>query len=73
MKIEKENVRIDKIVNLLKNSEDDGTFIDSLYDLYLFIGITKGVDDIRNARGATLQEFAKEREALYESYSRRFG
>jgi len=73
MKNVKEDVQIDKIINLLKKSEDDGTFLDSLYDLYFFISITKGVDDIRNARGATLQEFAKEREALYESYSRRFG
>ena len=73
MKIEKENVNLDKIVDLLKNSEDDGTFLDSLYDLYFFIGITKGVDDIRNGRGMTLEEFNKEREALYESYSRKFG
>lgn len=73
MKIEKENVNLDKIVDLLKNSEDDGTFLDSLYDLYFFIGITKGVDDIRNGKGMTLEEFNKEREALYESYSRKFG
>jgi len=73
MKIQKEDIQLDTIVNLLKNSEDDGTFLDSLYDLYLFIGITKGVDDIRNGRGITLEEFNKEREALYESYNRRFG
>lgn len=73
MNIEKEDIKLDKIVDLLKNSEDDGTFLDSLYDLYFFINITKGVDDIRNGRGTTLEEFKKEREALYESYNRRFG
>jgi len=38
-----------------------------LYDLYLLIGIAKGIDDIKNGRGITLEEFDKEREALYES------
>lgn len=73
MNIEKEDIKLDKIVDLLKNSEDDGTFLDSLYDLYFFIGITKGVDDIRNGRGVTLEEFNKEMEALHESYNRRLG
>jgi len=73
MNIEKEDIKLDKIVDLLKNSEDDGTFLDSLYDLYFFINITKGVDDIRNGKGTPLEEFKKEREALYESYNRRFG
>ncbi len=73
MKIEKENIDFDKIVDLLKKSEDDGTFLDSLYDLYFFIGITKGIDDIRNGRGISLDDFLKEREAIYESCNRRFG
>lgn len=73
MSIQKEDIKIEKIVNLLKNSEDDGTFYGALYDLYLFIGIAKGIDDIRNGRGVTLEEFNKERIALYESYSRKFG
>ena len=30
MNIEKEDIKLDKIVDLLKNSEDDGTFLDSL-------------------------------------------
>lgn len=68
---EKETFPMEKIINLLKNSEDDGTFLDSLYDLYFFIGIAKGLDDARNGRGITLEEFDKEMEAKYESYSRR--
>lgn len=74
MKIEKENVKIDSICELLRKCKvDDGTFSESLYNLYLFIGITKSVDDIRNGRGMTLEDFNREREAFRESYGRRFG
>lgn len=74
MSIPKENIEIEKIVELLKKAPtDDGTFYSALYDLYIFIGISKGVDDIRNGRGMTLEEFNREMEALYESNSRRFG
>jgi len=69
----KEDIQMEKIIELLKKSEDDGTFYGTIYNLYVLIGIVKGVDDIRNGRGVTLEEFNKEREALYESYSRRFG
>ena len=51
----------------------DGTFYGCLYDLYVFIGIVKGVSDINNGNGITLEELEKEREALYENYSRNFG
>lgn len=74
MKIEKEDVKIDSICELLRKCKvDDGTFSESLYNLYLFIGITKSVDDIRNGRGMTLEDFNREREVFRESYSRRFG
>lgn len=74
MEIEKEDVKIDSICELLKNCKvDDGTFSDSLYNLCLFIGITKGVDDIRNGRGITLEEFKKESAERRARYSRRFG
>lgn len=73
MSIPKEDIPMEKIVDLLKKSEDDGTFYGIIYNLYVLIGIAKGVDDIRNGRGITLEEFNKEREALYESYNRRFG
>lgn len=68
---DKETFPMEKIVDLLKNSEDDGTFLDALYNLYFFIGIAKGLDDARNGRGITLEEHQKEMEALYESYNRR--
>lgn len=72
MNIEKEDVKIDSICELLKKCKvDNGTFSESLYNLYLFIELTKGIDDIRNGRGTPLEEFRKEREALYERYSRR--
>lgn len=73
MKIQKEDIQLDTIVNLLKNSEDDGTFLDSLYDLYFFIGVTKGVDDIRNGRGMTLEESRERMMRKYESYNTRYG
>ena len=73
MSIPKEDIPMEKIVELFKKSENDDTFYDTIYKLYTLIGIAKGVDDIRNGRGITLEEFNKEMEALNESYSRRFG
>lgn len=73
MSIPKENIKIEKIVKLLEKSEDDGTFYGNIYNLYVLIGIVKGVNDIRNGCGVTLEEFDKEMEGLRESYSRRLG
>ena len=54
-KSKKENISIGKISELLKNAPtDDGTFYGCLYDLYVFIGIVKGVSDINNGNGITL-------------------
>ena len=73
MSIPKEDIKLEKIVKLLeKNPEENKTLYDNIYNLYVLIGIAKGVDDIRNGRGMTLEEFNKEREELYERYSRRF-
>lgn len=70
----KENISIGKISELLKNTPtDDGTFYGCLYDLYVFIGIAKGVSDINSGNGITLEEHEKEMEALYENYNRKFG
>ena len=71
MNILNENIKGEKIVELLKRADDDGTFYDSLYKLYVLIGIAKGVDDINNNSGMTLEEFNNEREAIYERYSRK--
>ena len=74
MSIPKEDIKLEKIVKLLeKTPEENKTLYDNIYNLYVLIGIAKGVDDIRNGRGMTLEEFNKEREELYERYSRRFG
>lgn len=74
MNIEKEDVKTDSICELLKKCKvDDGTFSESLYNLYLCIGIAKGMNDIRKGKGTSLEEFKKEREALYERYRRRYG
>lgn len=69
-----ENIEIEKLSVLLgKAQTDDGTFYGSLYDLYVLIGIAKGIDSINHGHGISLEEFNREREALYESYSRKFG
>lgn len=50
-KSKKENISIGKISELLKNAPtDDGTFYGCLYDLYVFIGIVKGVSDIKDRK-----------------------
>ena len=74
MKEEQEKIEVEKISELLKKAQtDDGTFYGSLYDLYVLIGIAKGVNSINHGNGISLENLRKEREALYESYSRRFG
>lgn len=74
MSIEEEEVEIDSICELLKKCKvDDGTFAESLYNLYLFIGLTKGMDNIKNGKGTPLKDLKKEREELYERYRRRYG
>ena len=70
----KEEIELEKISTLLKKAKtDDGTFYGALYDLYVFIGIVKGVNDIKHGNGIPIKDFAKEREALYGDCSRRFG
>ena len=71
--MEEEKISIGKISDLLRKSNDDGTFLDSLYDLYFFIGITKGINDMNSGNGITLEEHQKRMEARYETYTRRFG
>lgn len=69
-----ENIEIEKLSELIKKAPtDDGTFYSSLYDLYVLIGIAKGVNDINQGNGTPIKDLIKEREALYESYSRKFG
>ena len=58
MSIPKEDIKFDKISELLKKAEtDDGTFYSSVYDLELIIGISKGIECIRNGNGMSLEEF----------------
>ena len=74
MSIPKEDIKLEKIVKLLEqNPEENNTLYDNIYNLYVLIGIAKGVDEMRKGQGMTLEEFNKEREELYERYSRRFG
>lgn len=69
-----EEIELEKINVLLKNAKtDDGTFYGSLYDLYVFIGLVKGVNDIKQGNSVPIKDFIKEREALYGDCSRRFG
>ena len=73
MKVQNEEFKIEKIVDLLKKSKDNETFFDSLYNLYVLIGIAKGVNEMNQGKGIPLEDFVAEREALYENYNRKFG
>lgn len=74
MKNQKENIKLDKIVELLRKAPtDDGTLYGAIYDLYVFIGISKGVDDIRNGRGMTIEESRERMMRKYANYSTRYG
>lgn len=67
-----ENIQIEKLSELLKKAPtDDGTFYGSLYDLYVLIGIAKGVNSINHGNSISLEELHKRMEALYEDTSRR--
>ena len=69
-----ENIEIEKLSELLRKAPtDDGTFYGSLYDLYVLIGIAKGVNSINHGNSISLEELHKEMEALYENTSRRAG
>lgn len=69
-----EEISMEKISELLKKAPtDDGTFYGALYDLYLLIGIAKGMDDIKNGRGMTLEESKERMMRKYENYNRRYG
>lgn len=48
---------------------DNITWDDDTYKLYLQSKLKKSQEDIKNGRVITLEDFDKEREALYESYS----
>lgn len=73
-KVNDENISIEKISELLKKAPtDDGTLYGAIYDLYVLIGITKGVNEINQGRGISLEDLDKEMEVLYENTSRRFG
>ena len=66
--MEKEIISTKKISMLLKESkEDDGTFLDSLYNLGFFISLAKSADDINNGKVYTLEEVKKEMEEKFAS------
>lgn len=61
------------VIDLFIDSKDDGTFYSNVYNLYVIIGIVKGIDNVKNGNCITLEDFEKEMEALYGNYNRRFG
>lgn len=73
LKTNQENISIEKIINLLKDSEDDGTFYDSLYNLFLLIGIAKGIEDVRNGKEMTIEESRERMMQKYETYTTKYG
>lgn len=73
MNTQNEEIKIERIVDLLKKSEEKESFYDVLYNLYVLLGISKGVNEMNKNEGTSLDDFLAEREAIYESYSRKFG
>lgn len=73
METQNEEIKMERIVDLLKKSKENETFFDSLYNLYVLVSISKGVNEMNQGKGIPLEDFLAEREALYESYSRKFG
>lgn len=73
MNTQNEEIKIERIVDLLKKSEENESFYDVLYNLYVLLSISKGVNEMNKNEGTPLDDFLAEREALYESYSRKFG
>ena len=72
MKNEQNNKQynLDKISELLKQSKsDDGTFLDALYNLYLFIGVTKSMNDIKNGNVMTVQESKERMRKKYANFN----
>lgn len=69
-----EDISIEKISELLKKAKtDDGTLYSAIYDLYVLIGISKGINDINNEKGMTLEESRERMMRKYENYSTRYG
>lgn len=58
-----------QILATVNTLPDNTTWDDAVYTLYLHSKLKKSQDDIENGRVITLEDFDKEREALYESYS----
>jgi len=58
-----------KIIATVNTLPEVTTWDDATYTLYLHSKLQKSQDDIKNGRVITLEDFDKEREALYESYS----
>lgn len=61
MEEQNEKIEIEKIVELLRKSKDNETFYDSMYNLYVLLGIAKGVNEINQGKGTPLEELLKER------------
>ena len=73
-KSKKENISIGKISELLKNAPTHaGPFSACFFRFFFVCRNIKKVTKIKNGNGITLEELEKEREALYENYSRNFG
>lgn len=66
MKKQNQKIKIEKIVDLLRNSDENETFCDSLYNLYVLIGIAKGVNEMNQGEGIPLEDFLAEREEYYK-------
>ncbi len=68
-----EIIQMEKISDLLERSDDLETFYDCLYEIYVLIGVAKGIDDVNNDRGMSIEESKERMMQKIENYSTRYG
>lgn len=61
-------VKKERILEIINKLPDDTTWDDVMYTIYFHANLDKSMDDLKNGRYITLEEFEKESEALYENY-----
>lgn len=66
-------IQMEKISDILERYDDLDTFYDCLYEIYVLIGVAKGVDDVNNGRGMTLEESRERMMKRFENYNTRYG
>lgn len=61
---------MEDIINMVNEKEiNEEELVDMLYDIYLYTGICKGLDDAENGRVMTLDEAKERMRKKYENFN----